>query len=119
MQIPRGIGEVAGWGAALWMVYHILKEPSLEDQCWMMARSTNIFNDPLNRDPDDKQLKLREIERNINVESVEEDLVRGCVYDACRFTRPKWTPDTISKINIYLPRDPACERKGREEQEPS
>lgn len=121
MQIPRGIGEVAGWGVAIWMAYYILKDPSLEEQCWNAARATRT-RDPLGRDPQDKQLRLHEIERNINVASVEmdggsSDLVRGCVYDACRFTRPKWTADTVSKLTVYIPRDRACERRGLAERE--
>tara|TARA_Y100001972_G_scaffold123908_1_gene171966 strand:+ start:103 stop:456 length:354 start_codon:yes stop_codon:yes gene_type:complete len=114
MQIPRAIGEIAGWGAAIWMAYHILKEPSVEDQCWDAARATRTI-DPLGRDPEDAQLRLQEIEKNANTEDAPDNVVRGCVYDACYFTRPKWTPETISKVKVFIPRDRGCERRGRAE----
>ena len=114
MRIHRGIAEAIGWGAAIWVSYHILKDPSVEEQCWEMARATRMSGD-IDADPDERNLRLHKIERNANLENAPDNVVRGCIYDACYFTRPKWDRDTITRLVTYVPRDRKCEAAGREE----
>lgn len=118
MQISKGMIEVGGWGLAFWAAYHVLKQPSLEKQCRMAALAAKV-HDPLNRDPEDKKLVIRDIERNVNMTDAPPDLIRGCEYDVCHMSRPKWTPDTISNLTVYIPRDRACEAQGKADRKDS